>query len=116
MKVTLFLGMVALAFGIEHKHHHHHHGEGEVIPDTLGDKNPETKEATWAEYKKNRPHETDCRINESKNWYGNHRCRFSWECKGATMCETHVHGDPGVGGIGWCQGVSACPSVGPLDK
>ena len=118
MKFTLITGLVALAAGVE-KHHHHHHrgeGEGEMIPDTFGDKNKDTKEATWAEYKANKPHETDCRLNESKNWYGNSRCRFSWECKGAAMCELHSHGDPGLAGVGWCQGVTACPSVGPLDS
>ena len=87
-----------------------------AFPEVLGDKNPETRELTWSEYELNRPHEHDCHINERFNWYGNHRCRFSWECTGARNCEKHVHGHPGTQGIGWCRGPSACPLLGPLDS
>lgn len=32
------------------------------------------------------------------------------------MCETHIHGDTGIAGIGWCRGPTACPLIGPLDS
>ena len=87
-----------------------------MFPDNLGDKNADTIEKSWAEYHANRPVEHDCKVNEDKNWYGNHRCRFSWECKGAAMCELHVYNNAGNIGIGWCRGATACPHVGPLDS
>ena len=51
------------------------------FPDKLGDKNPETKEKTWADYvaaRKDQPN--NCHLNERYNWYGNHRCTESFEC------------------------------------
>ena len=87
-----------------------------MFPDNLGDKNADTIEKSWAEYHANRPVEHDCKVNEDKNWYGNHRCRFSWECKGAAMCELHVYNNAGNIGIGWCRGATACPHVGALDS
>ena len=92
------------------------HARLEAFPDRLGDKNPETREGSWKDYQGGRPHEHDCGVNEAKNWYGNHRCRESWECKGARVCEKHVHGAEGLEGIGWCRGPDACPLTGPLDS
>ena len=89
-----------------------------MFPEKLGDKNKDTVEKTWAEYQKNRPHLIDCFINEKKNWYGNHRCTESWECKGARVCEEYARA-PGASkdsiSVGWCKGPDACPVVGPLD-
>ena len=61
-----------------------------MFPEKLGDKNKDTKEKTWAEYQKNRPNLIDCFVDERKNWYGNHRCTDSWECKGARVCEEYA--------------------------
>merc|ERR1711998_457669 len=102
MKFGIVIGVVA-AVGIKSA------GKpAKEIPDVLGDKNSATPEGTWEEYQNNRPHDNDCSINESNNWYGNHMCKFSWECRGATMCELHSYGDPGTGGIGWCRGWDGC--------
>ena len=119
MKFSIILALV-LASVDAHRHHHHHHHrhqqhslhQHKAIPDNEGDKNPDTPEKTWAEYQANRPNEHDCHINESKNWFGNHKCKFSWECKGASVCETNKHGGSD---IGWCRGPDACPLIGPLD-
>ena len=121
MKFALLL-VAALTSVEAHRHHHHHHAkphhhnhhslhQHKSIPDNEGDKNPATSEKTWAEYKANRPHDHDCHIDQNKNWFGNNKCKFSWECQGASRCETHTHGT----GIGWCRGPTACPLIGPLD-
>ena len=43
------------------------------------------------------------------NWFGSQRCKESWECQGARMCEG------GSKDLGWCYGDSDCPMLGPLD-
>ena len=107
---------ILIALGVASALHQSPVSKSEMIPDKLGDKNTSTKEATWDEYKKNRPKLQDCNLNEHLNWYGNHRCRYSWECKGASVCEGQIHDDPGLRGIGWCRGPTACPLLGPLDR
>ena len=87
-----------------------------MFPDKLGDKNTETKEATWSEYEANRPSLQNCDLNEKYNWFGNHRCKEEWECQGARVCEFMAYGGEGVSAIGWCRGPTACPLRGPLDK
>ena len=119
--VTLaFVALLASASATERRHKHHqvpvHHSQQTAFPDKVGDKNPDTPEASWEEYKAKRPNEHDCHINETKNWFGNHRCRFSWECKGAARCEVNNYGHQDTKGIGWCRGPDACPLVGPLDE
>merc|ERR1712167_421361 len=100
MKYSIFIGAVA-ALSVRNS-------PNKDIPDVLGDKNPDAPEATWEEYHSNRPHDNDCEINESFNWYGNHMCKYSWECKGATMCELHSYNADDTSGIGWCRGWDAC--------
>ena len=79
------------------------------IPDDPTGKNKNTKEASWEEYRKNREGITDkCTIKQRNNWHGDNKCRFGWECKGASVCEVQSHGQPGVIGIGWCKGPDAC--------
>ena len=118
--VLLMVGVISAAEIERHQNNkpfnHHSMHQGAAFPDRLGDKNSETMEKTWDEYRQNRPHEHDCSINERYNWYGNHRCRFDWECKGAARCENRVAFDPTHRGIGWCRGPTACPLLGPLDS
>ena len=120
--ITIFLSALFAACAEGHRHHHkqhhpsHNYHQHKSFPDNLGDKNSETEEENWAEYHDNRPKEHDCSVNERYNWYGNHRCRFSWECKGARLCEKHIYNDPSLSGIGWCRGPDACPMMGPLDR
>ena len=42
--------------------------------------------------------DNDCKIYESKNFYGAQQCKFSWECRGARSCERG----------GFCSGWDAC--------
>ena len=42
-----------------------------------------------------------CDIYESENWLGTGKCKYSWECRGARMCE----------GQGWCYGDDGCEEV-----
>ena len=55
----------------------------------------------WDQYKKTRQLMVDCDIYESENWLGTGKCKYSWECRGARMCE----------GQGWCYGDDACEQV-----
>ena len=55
----------------------------------------------WEKYKKSRQLQVDCDIYESENWLGTGKCKYSWECRGARMCE----------GQGWCYGDDACSEV-----
>ena len=64
----------------------------------------------WIEYREKRG-EHDCMIDESKNWLGNQKCAYSWECKGSRQCTRGEFNK----GDGWCQGSSSCPDMGPLD-
>ena len=41
----------------------------------------------WNRYKKARQLMVDCDIFESENWLGTGKCKYSWECRGARMCE-----------------------------
>merc|ERR1712086_88294 len=43
----------------------------------------------------------DCDVYESENWLGTGKCKYSWECRGARVCE----------GQGWCYGDDACEEV-----
>ena len=40
----------------------------------------------------------NCRIYESRNWLGAQQCKYSWECRGARVCERG----------GWCSGYDGC--------
>ena len=42
--------------------------------------------------------DNNCKLAESDNFYGAQQCKFSWECRGARMCERG----------GWCNGYDAC--------
>ena len=42
--------------------------------------------------------DNNCRLAESDNYYGAQQCKFSWECRGARLCERG----------GWCNGYDAC--------
>merc|ERR1712167_219195 len=55
----------------------------------------------WDKYKHTRQLMVDCDIYESENWLGTGKCKYSWECRGARMCE----------GQGWCYGDDACEEV-----
>ena len=55
----------------------------------------------WAKYKKSRQLMVDCDIYESENWLGTGKCKYSWECRGARMCE----------GQGWCYGDDGCEEI-----
>ena len=55
----------------------------------------------WKAYKVSRPKKNDCDVRESENWLGSGMCKYSWECRGARMCE----------GNGWCLGMDACDEV-----
>merc|ERR1711939_275705 len=78
--------------------------EAEAYPDHLGELFT-TKENlynnNWEKYKKSRQLMVDCDIYESENWLGTGKCKYSWECRGARMCE----------GQGWCYGDDACEEV-----
>ena len=56
---------------------------------------------SWDGYKKTRQLMVDCDVYESENWLGMGRCKYSWECRGARMCE----------GQGWCYGDDACEEI-----
>ena len=55
----------------------------------------------WSKYKKSRQLMVDCDIYESENWLGTGKCKYSWECRGARMCE----------GQGWCYGDDGCEEI-----
>ena len=55
----------------------------------------------WARYKKSRQLMVDCDIYESESWLGTGKCKYSWECRGARMCE----------GQGWCYGDDGCEEI-----
>ena len=55
----------------------------------------------WDGYVKSRPRTNDCSVRESENWLGSGMCKYSWECRGARMCE----------GTGFCLGNDACEEV-----
>jgi hypothetical protein len=40
----------------------------------------------------------NCHLAESDNYLGAQQCKFSWECRGARMCDRG----------GWCNGYDAC--------
>jgi hypothetical protein len=42
--------------------------------------------------------DNNCKLAESDNYYGAQQCKFSWECRGARMCERG----------GWCNGYDGC--------
>lgn len=42
--------------------------------------------------------DNNCKLAESDNFYGAQQCKFSWECRGARMCQRG----------GWCDGYDAC--------
>ena len=58
----------------------------------------------WEDYRAARG-EHDCAIKEINNWFGNQKCQYSWECKGARTCTRGSHGEPN----GMCQGDDFCP-------
>ena len=101
---------------VTHHRQHMTQNKQRMIPDTLGDKNTETKEKSWSEYEAKRSELHDCGLEEKYNWFGNHRCKEEWECQGARVCEYMNYGAKGVESIGWCRGPTACPFQGPLDK
>ena len=55
----------------------------------------------WEKYKASRVKGNDCDLRESENWLGTGVCKYSWECRGARMCE----------GTGWCYGSDGCDEV-----
>ena len=57
--------------------------------------------SNWESYKKTRQLMVDCDIYESENWLGQGKCKYSWECRGARMCE----------GQGYCYGDDACEEI-----
>ena len=52
----------------------------------------------WEGYRDARSDDNNCRLPESDNWYGAQQCKFSWECRGARICERG----------GWCSGYDGC--------
>ena len=42
--------------------------------------------------------DNNCKLAETDNYYGAQQCKFSWECRGARLCERG----------GWCNGYDAC--------
>ena len=64
--------------------------KGEGFAENLNEMFP-NKENLWAndwnKYKKSRQLMVDCDIYESENWLGTGKCKYSWECRGARMCE-----------------------------
>ena len=40
----------------------------------------------------------DCDVYESENWLGTGKCKYSWECRGARLCERG----------GWGAGYDGC--------
>ena len=74
------------------------------LPDHLGELwgNKENYyNSNWESYKKTRQLMVDCDIYESENWLGQGKCKYSWECRGARMCE----------GQGYCYGDDACEEI-----
>ena len=60
----------------------------------------------WDFYRNSRDHgEHDCKLAESDNFLGAQQCRFSWECRGARICERG----------GWCSGYDGCEGT-PLPQ
>ena len=93
-KVTF--AIAAMIFGAE--------AVNKGYPDHLGEMFP-NKESMygndWDKYKHTRQLMVDCDVYESENWLGTGKCKYSWECRGARMCE----------GQGWCYGDDACEEV-----
>ena len=78
--------------------------KGEGFPEHLGEifHNKDSLYGNdWERYKKSRQLMVDCDIYESENWLGTGKCKYSWECRGARLCE----------GQGWCYGDDACEEV-----
>merc|ERR1711898_19097 len=80
--VQLSVAMAAMIFGAE--------AVKKRYPDHLGEMFP-NKESMygndWDKYKHTRQLMVDCDIYESENWLGTGKCKYSWECRGARMCE-----------------------------
>ena len=77
---------------------------GDGFPEHLGEMFPNKSSLwnnDWGKYKKSRQLMVDCDIYESENWLGTGKCKYSWECRGARVCE----------GQGWCYGDDACEEV-----
>merc|ERR1712166_1268461 len=77
---------------------------GDGFPEHLGEMFPNKSSlwsSDWGKYKKTRQLMVDCDIYESENWLGTGKCKYSWECRGARVCE----------GQGWCYGDDACEEV-----
>ena len=75
--------------------------ESQAYPDHLGElfTNKENLYSNnWEKYKKSRQLMVDCVIYESENWLGTGKCKYSWECRGARVCERG----------GWCSGYDGC--------
>ena len=91
--VQLSVAMAAMIFGAE--------AVKKGYPDHLGEMFP-NKESMyandWDKYKHTRQLMVDCDIYESENWLGTGKCKYSWECRGARMCERG----------GWCSGFDGC--------
>ena len=73
----------------------------EGYPDNLHEMFPNKESLygnNWDKYKKSRQLMVDCDIYESENWLGTGKCKYSWECRGARLCERG----------GWCSGYDGC--------
>merc|ERR1711998_88896 len=93
MKFTAVLALIATATA-----------RGDGYPENLSEMFPNKLSLygdDWAKYKKTRQLMVDCDIYESENWLGTGKCKYSWECRGARVCE----------GQGWCYGDDACEEV-----
>ena len=65
---------------------------GDGFPEHLGEMFPNKSSlwsSDWGKYKKTRQLMVDCDIYESENWLGTGKCKYSWECRGARVCEGH---------------------------
>ena len=74
---------------------------GDGYPENLNEMFPNKESLyanNWAGYKKTRQLMVDCDIYESENWLGTGKCKYSWECRGARLCERG----------GWCSGYDGC--------
>ena len=81
---------------------------GDGYPENLNEMFPNKEslyQNNWAGYKKTRQLMVDCDIYESENWLGTGKCKYSWECRGARMCERG----------GWCSGYDGCAET-PLPE
>ena len=66
----------------------------------LSDNQSTLWENSFDKYREARPFDSDCDVNEERNWLGARACTENWECRGDRTCNKGVKqctGDDGCG-------------------